>query len=38
MSDKKKIGAKIVVDGEKEFRTALTACKNTTNQYKSELS
>ena len=37
MSDKKKIGAKIVVDGEKEFRTALTACKNTTNQYKSEL-
>lgn len=37
MSDKKKIGAKIVVDGEREFRTALTACKNTTNQYKSEL-
>lgn len=38
MSDKKKIGAKIVVDGEKEFRTALAACKTTTNQYKSELS
>lgn len=37
MSDKKKIGAKIVVDGEREFRAALAACKNTTNQYKSEL-
>ncbi|MCR4657328.1 MAG: phage tail tape measure protein [Lachnospiraceae bacterium] len=38
MSDYKRIGAKIVIDGEKEYQKALSNAKAATTQFKSELS